>query len=167
VINHYYLSKYKRFTFHNLTVLKLDIPIAYLIKRISRNIGSDVVWTEVPDESHNTRGIADRDVLGLPQHRIIKDESLSGAGESLIITESSDTYEDVTMVARDEGRVYAEVPGYGRLRPTTSEGTPRPLELFESEVTEIGLQKLSVNINWIYREIALLRFIIAENINFF
>jgi len=51
------------------------------------------------------------------------------------------------MVARDEGRVYAEVPGYGRLRPTTSEGTPRPLELFESEVTEIGLQKLSVNIN--------------------
>lgn len=43
------------------------------------------------------------------------------------------------MVARDEGRVYAEVPGYSRLRPTAGEGTPRPLELLESEVAEIGL----------------------------
>lgn len=49
------------------------------------------------------------------------------------------------MIARDEGRVYAEVPGYGRLRPASSEGAPRPLEPLESEVAEIRLQKLPAN----------------------
>lgn len=79
--------------FYNLTViLKLNIPIAYLIKRISRDIGSDVVRTEVPDESHYARGIADRNVLRLPQHGIIEDEGLGGAGDSLIIAESGDTH---------------------------------------------------------------------------
>lgn len=110
--------------------------------------------TEVPDEPHYTRGIADRDVLGLPQHGVIEDESLGGAGESLIITESGDTHQNVTVVARDEGRVYAEVPGYGRLRPATSEGTPRSLELLESEVAEIGLQKLSDIVAKLHVEVA-------------
>lgn len=120
--------------------------------------------TEVPDEPHYTRGIADRDVLGLPQHGVIEDESLGGAGESLIITESGDTHQNVTVVARDEGRVYAEVPGYGRLRPATSEGTPRSLELLESEVAEIGLQKLSANINCEYREITSLSHLLFSRV---
>lgn len=47
---------------------------------------------EVPNKSHYARGIADRDVLGLPQHGIIEDEGLGGAGEPLIIAESSDTH---------------------------------------------------------------------------
>jgi len=50
------------------------------------------VRTEVSDESHNARSIADRDVLGLPQHGIIEDEGLGGAGELLIIAESSDAH---------------------------------------------------------------------------
>lgn len=47
---------------------------------------------EVPNESHYARGVADSDVLSLPQHGIIEDEGLGGAGESLIIAESGDTH---------------------------------------------------------------------------
>lgn len=65
---------------------------AYLIERVARDIGSDVVRTKVPDESHDARGIADRHVLSLPKHGVVEDEALSGSGESLIIVEPGDSH---------------------------------------------------------------------------
>jgi len=126
--------------------------VAYLIERVPRNVGSDVVRAKVPDESHDARGITNRDVLRLPEHGVVKDEVLGGADESLIVVEPGDSHQNVTVIARDEGRVDAEVPRYGRLRPASSKGAPRPFELLESEVAEVRLQKLSIKENRTFTE---------------
>lgn len=125
--------------FNNFRVLISNVPMTYLIERVPRDVRGDVVRAEVPDESHDARGVADRDVLRLLEHRVIKGQGLGGTGKSLIVAESRDAHQHVTVIARDEGRVYAEMFGYRSLRPTRGEGVPRPLELLESEVAEIRL----------------------------
>lgn len=50
----------------NKDIYLLQFSIAYLIERVPRDVRSDVVRAKVPDESHHARGVADRDILGLP-----------------------------------------------------------------------------------------------------
>lgn len=59
------------------------------------------------DKSHHTRRITDRDVLRFPKNRLVQDHRFRGTGQFLILTESGNAYQHVTMIACDEGRVDA------------------------------------------------------------
>lgn len=100
--------------------------------------------SEIFDEPNDTSGIADRDVVRFPGDGLVEHQEVgpgSVGGQSSGLPESSHSHQDVAVIAGYEGRVDAQVPGYGRPGPATGEGSPRPIQSFEREVTEVGLQQ--------------------------
>ena len=99
--------------------------------------------SKVFDESNHAGGISNRDVLRFPEHSLVQNHRIRGAGQLLILAEPGDTHQHVTMFTGDERRVDAQMTSNGRLGPAGAESSPRSFQPLEREVPEIGLQKLA------------------------
>lgn len=118
-----------------------DDYIIYLVEGVAGDELVDVVGAEVLDEADDAGGVADGDVPCLPEDGLVHEEALAGRGEALVLPETGHPHQHVTVLAGDEGRVYAHVPGYRRPRPARRERPPRPLDPLERKVTEVRLQR--------------------------
>lgn len=98
---------------------------------------------EVFDEPDHAHCIADGHVLRFPENGLVEDHRVRRGGQLLVVAEPGDSYQHVAMIAGDEGRVDAQVTGYGRLGPASGERPPRSLEPLEGEVTEVSLHQLA------------------------
>lgn len=115
----------------------------YLVQRITSDVAGNVVRAKIFDEPNDACGVPYGDVVGLPGYGVVEHQvvgSGSRAGQSLGLPEARHSHQDVAVVTCYEGRVYAQVFGYSRPGPAPRKCSPRPVQTFEREVTEVGLE---------------------------
>lgn len=126
-----------------------------LIERVPGDVVANVVRSELLDEGEDGLVVADLDVVHLLGDHLRQIDVVRQSGQRDVLSEPRQSDEHVTMVVLvDEGRVDAHVLGDGLLGPAAAERAPRPVQLLDLELAEVGLEQLAQIVAELHVEVA-------------
>lgn len=114
-----------------------------LVEGVARDVRGDVVRSVFFYELDDARNVAYFDLGQLLGDGLDQLDVVRQMVETNTFAETREAHQDVAVVAVHEGGVDAEIPGHQFGHPASGERAPRPLEPFETEVPEVGLQELA------------------------